>query len=159
MRFLPPLAIVLLVTGCGPTPEPVSGPPAAVEVPFTAEGRLAFVRDGNPLVTITIEIADDDSTRTRGLMQRSGLPENSGMLFIFPLEEVQSFWMANTQMALDLVFVDGQGRIDSIARYAKPLSTEPVVSAGPARYVVEVEAGFADTWGLVEGDSVDWERY
>lgn len=152
------LAFLLLVvmTGCGPSPEPAE--PAVVSIPFTVEGELVFLHEGEPIVSIAIEIADDDSSRTRGLMQRTSLPDRSGMLFIFPQEELQSFWMANTQMSLDLVFVNSDGEIVSIAKYARPLSTEPVVSEGPARYVVELEAGFADSWGLIEGDAVEWER-
>lgn len=150
------LLLLLSWSACGPTPKPE---PTVQSVPFTEEGVLRFERAGVPIVEVKIEIADDDSSRTRGLMQRTSMPERSGMLFVFPVEEPQSFWMANTQMSLDLIFVNAAGSVVSISKYAKPLSTEPVMSIGPARYVIEFEAGFADTWGLVEGDTVTWERY
>lgn len=150
------LLLLLTWSACGPAEKPE---PTFQNVPFTEEGLLRFERAGVPMVEVKIEIADDDSSRARGLMQRTSMPERSGMLFVFPVEAPQSFWMANTQMSLDLVFVSAAGSVVSISKYAKPLSTEPVMSVGPALYVIEFEAGFADTWGLIEGDTVAWERY
>lgn len=155
LRLLPPLLFsALLFLGCG-TESSAPEPPVNT-VPFDQEGTLAFVRDGEPYLTIAVEIADDDSTRTRGLMQRTSLPDRSGMLFIFPHEEMQSFWMANTQMALDILFVDADSQIVNIEKYTKPLSPQSVRSTAPAQYVVEVPAGFADTHGIAESDKIRW---
>lgn len=153
---LPVLAALLLATGCGDG-RPAE-PPAPVSIPFRDDGRMTIYHGNEPVVDVAIEIADDDSSRTRGLMQREEMPDRSAMLFVFPREEPQSFWMANTPLSLDLLFLDAAGRIVSISRYTRPLSTEPVPSGLPAQYVVEFEAGFVDTWGIVEGDSTAWVR-
>ena len=91
-------------------------------------------------------------------MQRDGLPEDSGMWFIFDQESEQGFWMANTRMALDLIFVRSDGQIQSITKYVQPMRTETIPSNGPAQYVLEVEAGYSDTIGILEGDMVAFER-
>jgi uncharacterized membrane protein (UPF0127 family) len=154
--FLPLLLFFLAACGGGGSQEPPKEE-RLPEIPFRKDGTLTFLRDGAPLVTIDIEIADDDSTRTRGLMQRSSLPERSGMLFIFDQAAPQSFWMANTRLPLDILFVDADSQIVSITKYTKPLSPESVTSGGAAaRFVIEVEAGFTDTYGIIETDRVRW---
>lgn len=130
----------------------------AETLPFRKDGELAFLREGADSLVIDIEIAETDSARERGLMQRSSLPERSGMLFIFPREEVQSFWMVNTPIALDLMFVDADSQIVDIAKYTRPFSASSIFSDAPARYVIEVAAGFSDTHGITEGESVTWRR-
>jgi uncharacterized membrane protein (UPF0127 family) len=128
-------------------------------IPFSKEGTLTIHpdRDLDP-VTIDIEIADTDSSRARGLMQRSSLPDQSGMLFIFEEENPQSFWMANTQLSLDMMFIKSNRQIVNIAKYTRPGSSDHIRSGEPVQYVLEVPAGFADRHGIVEGDSVSWER-
>ena len=157
IRILPALLLLAALPACGDGDQPEQ-PTSTVEIPFREDGRLTLHRDGSALVDIAIEIADTDSSRMRGLMQRTSMPDRSGMLFVFPYEEPQSFWMANTRIYLDLMFVGSDGHIVSIARSTRPLSTEPVPSGRPARYVIETEAGFVDTWGIVEGDSAAWSR-
>ncbi len=130
-----------------------------VNIPFKKEGTLTLHPGGQlSPVTIDIEIADTDSTRARGLMQRSSLPSQSGMLFIFEREGPQSFWMSNTPLSLDMFFADSEGRIVKIAKYTKPGSSEHVRSEQPAQYVLETPAGFADQHGIVEGDSLSFKR-
>ena len=153
-------ALVLGVSACGgsSSDEPATETAEEPTIPFEREGQLAFIQDGDSLVTIDIEIADTDSARTRGLMQRDALPEKSGMLFIFPQEQNRSFWMANTPLALDIIFVSADSQIVSIAKYTTPFSSENVPSKGPSKYVVEVPAGFTDSYGLAPGDRIRWTR-
>lgn len=153
------LALILSLAGTACTDD-ASAPPESPneEIPFREEGTLAFVREGDTLTAINIEVADNDSARTRGLMGRTSLPDSSGMLFIFPSEEEQSFWMANTPLSLDMFFAGADSQIVRIAKYTTPLSSESVTSQGPAQFVVETPAGFADQHGIVEGDRVVWER-
>ncbi|WP_263786446.1 DUF192 domain-containing protein [Salinibacter grassmerensis] len=128
-------------------------------IPFTKEGRLTFLQNGDSTVTIDLEIADTDSARERGMMQRTGFPnDRSGMLFPFEEEQPQSFWMSNTPVALDILFADADSQIVSIAKYTTPFSTERYRSGDPAQYVVEVPAGFADSHGILEGDRIRWRR-
>ena len=117
-----------------------------------------LTRGDQDLATIDIEIAETDSSRERGLMQRTSLPDQSGMFFIFDREEPQEFWMANTPLSLDIFFVNADSQIVNIARYTKPYSSEHGPSIDPAMYVVETEAGFADTYGITESDQVRWTR-
>ncbi len=158
MHRLALFGLYLLLIGCT---ESNRRPASSLErsIPFREDGQLAFVRDGDTLVTIAIEIAETDSARQRGLMERTHLPDRSGMLFIFEREEMQGFWMANTPLSLDIIFVNGDSQIVSIAKYTRPYSTETIASRYPARFVVEVPAGFADTYGLLEGDRIRWRRH
>lgn len=153
------IPLLLLTSACGTerSNTDAAGEPDET-IPFTPEGQLTFFRGADSLVTITIEVADTDSARARGLMQRTSLPERSGMFFYMDREEIQSFWMANTPLALDIIFVDADSQIVDVDKYTRPLSSERVVSDRPALYVIEVPAGFADTYGLTETDHVRWHR-
>lgn len=155
------LILIVLWTGCGePAPEPTTPAPTTetVNIPFRKDGTLTLSRDGEVYRTLDIEIAETDSSRNRGLMQRESLPEDSGMLFIFDREEEQGFWMANTPLALDLIFLREDGSILSIAKYVQPMRTETVQSNGRAMYVLEVVAGYSDSIGIIEGDVMVFER-
>ena len=142
-RLLYLLLLPLLALGCE---DPEAPPPSEATPP-----AIPFRQDD-------VENAETDSARARGLMQRRGLPEASGMLFRFDREEMQSFWMANTPIALDILFIDADSQIVSMAKYTRPFSPQSVASEAPARYVLELEAGAADSYGLIETDRVRWRR-
>ena len=100
---------------------------------------------------VSVEIADTNEKRALGLMYRRTLPELHGMLFLFPRQEPQSFWMKNTPMPLDLVFIAQDGTIKAI----KPgvSMSEAMISPGvPVRFVLELKAGIAARNGIVDGD-------
>ncbi len=158
MHRIFPLLLLALAVGCQAGKDAPSETPETEGIAFDPDGTLSFTRDGQTLLTIDIEIADTDSTRTRGLMARSSLPPKSGMLFIFDRAEPQSFWMANTPLSLDIFFVDADSEIVNIAKYTRPLSPQQVSSIGAARYVVETQAGVADSYGITETDHVSWLR-
>ena len=90
----------------------------------------------------------------RGLMFRRALPEGQGMLFDFGQEQPTSFWMKNTYVSLDMIFIRGDGRILRIAENTVPLSEALVPSGGPVRAVLEVVAGTAKKFGIAPGDRV-----
>ena len=117
------------------------------------------MRTGEPLLAIDIEIAESDSAQERGMMQRTSFPPNSGMLFPFEQEEVRQFWMGNTPLALDLLFIAADFQVVDFSTYAKPFSVDPIRSRLPAQHVLEVPAGFVDAEGIVEGDFVRWRRH
>ena len=102
----------------------------------------------------TVEIADTEQSRERGLMFRKELPPGRGMLFDFHREQQVGFWMKNTLIPLDMIFIDGRGRIVSIAQDAKPMSEDVIMSGGQVRAVLEVEAGTARRLGIAPGDRV-----
>jgi uncharacterized protein len=101
-----------------------------------------------------VELATNDAERSRGLMFRKELPEGQGMLFDFQREQPVSFWMHNTYISLDMIFIRGDGRILSIAENTEPLSDRLVPSGGPVRAVLEVIAGTAVKLGIAPGDQV-----
>ena len=112
---------------------------------------------GLPRCIVTIEdhrldceVADNDDTRTVGLMHRKELPQGKGMLFVFPWQDDQSFWMRDTHIPLDIAFADARGKILNIET-GEPLSEAPVKSASPAMYVLEVPKGWFAFRGLEPG--------
>jgi hypothetical protein len=104
--------------------------------------------------TFSVEIADNDADRARGLMFRKELPEGKGMLFDFQHDQDVGFWMQNTYVSLDMLFIRGDGRILSIAENTEPLSTRIISSGGPVRGVLEVVAGTVRKLGIAVGDKV-----
>ena len=127
------------------------------EYTFTKEGELTFyTEDNKQLATIDIEIADTDFDRQLGLMKRKSMEEKQGMLFIFPVERMQSFWMRNTLIPLDMIFVNSQKKIVTILKNTKTLSDQSYPSSEPAQYVIEVDAGFTDKYNINEGDKISW---
>lgn len=101
-----------------------------------------------------VEIADNEADRAKGLMYRKELPEGRGMLFDFHSEQEVSFWMQNTYIPLDMIFIRGDGRILRIAENTEPLSTRLIGSGGAVRGVLEVIGGTARKLGIAPGDRV-----
>jgi uncharacterized membrane protein (UPF0127 family) len=101
-----------------------------------------------------VEIVENDAERAKGLMFRKELPEGRGMLFDFHREQEVSFWMENTYIPLDMIFIRGDGRILRIAENTEPLSTRIIPSGGPVRAVLEVIGGTARKLGIAPGDRV-----
>ena len=102
----------------------------------------------------SVEIVDNDADRAKGLMYRKELPEGRGMLFDFQREQDVSFWMQNTYIPLDMIFIQGDGRILRIAENTEPLSTKLIPSGGAVRAVLEVIGGTARKLGIAPGDRV-----
>jgi uncharacterized protein len=125
---------------------------------FMKEGELTFLDSaGSRIKTIDIEIADNEYERQMGLMFRDKMEENQGMLFIFPYQSMQSFWMRNTKLSLDILFVNNQKKIVTIHKGTDILSDKSYPSTEPAQYVVEVIAGFTERYNITEGGSIDWQ--
>ncbi len=102
----------------------------------------------------TVELATTEAERERGLMFRKELPPGRGMLFDFHREQQVGFWMKNTLIPLDMIFIDGRGRIVSIAQNAKPMSEDLIMSGGRVRAVLEVIGGTTHRLGIEPGDRV-----
>jgi uncharacterized membrane protein (UPF0127 family) len=102
----------------------------------------------------SVEIADTDAQRAKGLMFRKHLAEGRGMLFDFGQEQEVAMWMQNTYISLDMLFIRGDGRILRIAADTEPLSTRLISSGGPIRAVLEVIAGTTRKLGIAPGDRV-----
>lgn len=109
-------------------------------------------------VTVRVEVAATPDTRARGLMYRRDLGADAGMLFIFPTESDQQFWMKNTPLPLDMVFIGKHHRIVGIVADTRPFTTNPLGVGTPAQYVLEVNAGFCAQHGISTGDQVEFQR-
>ncbi|MEM1119374.1 MAG: DUF192 domain-containing protein [Bacteroidota bacterium] len=125
---------------------------------FMKEGKLQFLdaRTGKAIVGIEIEVAKSNYEIEKGLMNRHSLPANGGMLFVFDDEYYRTFWMKNTYIGLDIIFVNADKEIIRIRKNAEPLSELSIPSGGKAQYVVEVLAGFVDAHQLHVGDHIDF---
>jgi len=155
-------ALVVLVNACSASsdspadqPTPIAGPSPAARNPRMPGAVLG---DGTSL---TLELALTQEEITQGLMFRPSLPEDRGMLFVFAVERVPSFWMKNTLIPLDLLFLDGGGAIVEIVADAQPCAAEPCPQYIPARAVwavLEVNAGTAERHGLAVGDRIEFQR-
>jgi uncharacterized membrane protein (UPF0127 family) len=129
--------------------------PSAYE--FTKQGEVRFMTAGQAFITaIDVELATDEAERQMGLMYRDKLAEHQGMLFVFDDETIRSFWMKNTVLALDMIFVNGKNEIVTIHKSTSPYSEASYSSTKPAKYVVEVNAGFTDKYKISVGDRIVW---
>jgi len=104
--------------------------------------------------TFAIEFVANDADRAKGLMFRTELPEGRGMLFDFARDQEIAMWMKNTVISLDMIFIQGDGRIRRIAENTTPQSLVTIPSGGPVRGVLEVIAGTAKKFGIKPGDRV-----
>ena len=130
---------------------PETGIPQALPLaPLTVETR-------NGDVLLRVQVADTDATRQTGLMFRRSMPETEGMPFVFQQMRPVTFWMKNTVLPLDIIFVGGDGKVMNIARNTTPFSLDPIPSDGPARVVVELNAGASARLGIEPGDRVRYE--
>lgn len=158
-RFLITFLVLLVFVNCSDDPPSSDANSDIDETSFRKDGSLTFFHpDGSPEETIDIEIADTDAAQSRGLMFRQELGYNRGMLFIFENPSTGGFWMKNTPLPLDIMFVDTDSTIINIARRTTPFSEENIYPDRPRLYVVEVRGGFSAMHGIEAGMTIDWTR-
>ena len=161
-------ALLLLVTGCS-SPAAHNGDAASVKSASGCDAGAALpdsdaalkqirlcIDTGKRILPFAVELADTPEQQARGLMFRTELADDKGMLFPFPRERVASFWMKNTVIPLDLIFVRRGGTIESIAADAIPYDTSPHASGEPVIAVLELRGGLAAEKGIEAGDKVLW---
>ncbi|WP_430464479.1 DUF192 domain-containing protein [Tabrizicola sp.] len=125
----------------------VGGGAAAECAPQTVELRNAT----GAIQRFSVEVADDSQSRARGLMFRESLPLSSGMLFVFPAPKHATFWMKDTPIGLDIIFVDVTGRVLRVHENAVPMS-EALIDGGPdVAFALEINAGLARPMGIEPG--------
>ena len=155
--------LALLFAGCGgPSDAGASASGASASgagssgSASTSGLRTVTIDSGEDEVEVQVEIADSLDEQTRGLMHRTALTEDRGMLFVYADEEARSFWMKNTLIPLSIAYIDSEGRIVDI-QDMNPLDDEPphYVSAEPARYALEVNQGFFEERGVKVGDKAE----
>ncbi len=161
--FAGALASALLLSACGAGPSEASGAPLATP---SGEG-MRHPQSGLPLVDLAVasghklhrfrvEVARSSAEQAQGLMFRTKLGADEGMLFPMQPPRGTAFWMKNTVIPLDIIFVGPDGRITNIAANAVPYSLEPLESAGLASAVIELVGGRAAELGIAPGDRVEW---
>jgi len=128
--------------------------PIATSPTPAADVQTVEIASKSGVHAFSVEMALTPEEQARGLMFRRSLPEGQGMLFDFKRDQDLSFWMKNTYVSLDMIFIRADGRILRIAENTEPLSERLVPSGGPARAVLEVVAGTARKLGIVPGDRV-----
>jgi uncharacterized membrane protein (UPF0127 family) len=140
---------VLIMGGCSPFGSDNLNQPGVIL--NTSKGKF----------TVGVEIADTFETRKRGLMFRPSMEDNHGMFFVFDKVQPLVFWMKNTLIPLDMVFIDANYRVISVAKNVQPCKVKDCgsfASEGDGLYVLEIKGGAADRYGLKKGDKVDWVK-
>lgn len=160
MRLAASLSVLLIggAAGCSMAQVPSEGIPAECLnmdlMPYSAPQNLDVAVSSQKTAHFTVEIADNEATREQGLMCRTKLADDQGMLFEFQDIDTRTFWMKDTLLGLDIIYIAPDGKIVSIAKNAKPLDRTPLPSNGVASGVLEVRAGLSDQLGLKPGDQV-----
>jgi len=120
---------------------------------------VLLVETGSSQYRFEVEVADDPAERAEGLMYRQSLADNAGMLFLYPQPQPVEFWMKNTPLSLDIVFVRADGTIARIAANTTPMSEDRIPSGEPVLAVLEVKAGIMQQLGIVAGDRLRNPKY
>ena len=161
MKIAGPLMAVLALglAACSPQPAAEATPAAAAEERHpTSNLRIVpvTVRSGSETRLFRTEVANSPEAQARGLMFRTELPDDEAMLF--PRDEIAiaSFWMKNTPIPLDIIFIGTDLKIINIAAMTTPYSLDPVLSDGPVGAVLEIRGGLAEELGIEPGDTVQW---
>lgn len=128
---------------------------APQDIDFTRDGEVSIFKNDSLIQTIEVEFAKNDEERALGLMYRSSMDEHQGMWFIFPEEAPRSFYMRNTEIPLDIIYLDKDKKVVSIAKNARPYDETSLPSEKPAMYVLEINGGLSDKWGIEKGDRME----
>lgn len=128
------------------------------EPKFRKDGDLWLIKavTGDTLMHMDVEYANTQSSIEYGMMYRKTMDETMSMLFFMGNMQMRSFWMKNTYVSLDIIYIDDRFQIVSIQKNAKPLNTNSLPSEAPAMYVLEVKGGLSDKIGLQKGDMINF---
>jgi len=148
--------IIVCLTSCKDNKSDIK----PIEVPFNKEGDLTLYKSTSDsiIAILDIEIADTDYDVQSGLMYRNSMQDNQAMLFVFPTMRQRFFYMKNTRIPLDLIYLDDQMKIVSFQENAQPFNEASLPSKVPAQYVLEVNAGLAEKWLLEIDDRMEYSE-
>ncbi|WP_452228751.1 MULTISPECIES: DUF192 domain-containing protein [unclassified Lacinutrix] len=154
LKILTLLCAVLFLSACKEQKKDIK----PIEVSFKKEGTLTLYKAATDSIvtTLNIEIADTDYDVQTGLMYRNSMQENQAMLFVFPTMRERFFYMKNTRIPLDLLYLDNNKHIVSFQENAQPFDETSLPSKVPAQYVLEIHAGLAQKWLLEVGDRIEY---
>lgn len=145
--------ILALAFSCGGSSSSTTGASSSSSLTFETQSLTIHKMAGGSL-NLTVEVADNDEKRTQGLMNRQSLDSDAGMLFIFDSAESLSFWMKDTFVSLDIIFMDSQKQIVFIEENTTPLSLDRIAPGVSSQYVLEVNAGYVAQNGVNVGDTM-----
>lgn len=125
------------------------------KISFKKEGELTIIKVADSTqIKLDIEIADTEFDTQTGLMYRESMEKNQAMLFVFEDVTERHFYMKNTKIPLDIIYIDANKTIVSFQKNAKPFDENSLPSNAPAKYVLEINAGLVDAWGVSVGDKI-----
>lgn len=125
--------------------------------PPTKNPQAGSERAQQRQISFDVEVANTPQKRAQGLMERTDLPASRGMLFVFPTCKIQTFWMANTPLALDMIFIDAEKKVVGIVDNAPPLSRTPQSVGIPSCFVLEIQGTLSQNLGIQTGAQVEFE--
>lgn len=146
------LILATILLGCNSPGPALSAAPG--EVTFE-RGQVTFHLEERDL-TVQVEVARTGAARRQGLMNRTQLKAHHGMVFLFEKQEPQSFWMKNTLIFLDMIFINQLGNVIGIVHSAEPMTTTPRNVPGVSQYVVEMVGGYSLQHGIKKGTQVSF---
>jgi uncharacterized protein len=156
--------LVLLVCGCRAgaagseeQPRQPANEAHAGQTASPSSARVVLMPEGREPITVPVEIARTPAERSRGLMFRISLPENAGMVFLFDRPDQLSFWMRNTLIPLDMIFIEHSMQVLGVVENAEPRTDSGRSVPGLSQYVLEVNGGFAQRHGIGPGTKVRFE--
>lgn len=150
----------LSLCACKKAEPPPAVPAADAKVePATVKGAEVALRpDGSPPVRVRVRVARTEEQRRRGLMYVQNLPVDEGMLFLFPDDDILQFWMRNTVIPLDMIFIRSDLTVAGVVENAEPLTLDNRGVGKPSRYVLEVNGGMSRKWGVTAGTRVTFDN-
>ena len=149
--------ILLLNFSCKKETATVVENDEPVNIEFMKEGDLQLINNDTIIKNVDIEFAKDANERNIGLMNRNAIAENEGMLFIFAEDNGTGFWMKNTRIPLDIIFIGADSTVITVSKNRQPFDERSEGATKPYRYVLELNGGMADKWGVQEGVTrINW---
>jgi uncharacterized membrane protein (UPF0127 family) len=149
-------SILLLASSCKEDKKTIT----PTKITFKKEGELSLVKADNDsiIADFNIEIADNEYETQRGLMDRKSMKDTDAMLFIFPDMQMRAFYMKNTLIPLDIIYLDNNNTIISIQENAEPLNEDSLPSGSPAQYVLEINGGLSKRLNIEVGDKMNFSK-
>jgi uncharacterized protein len=147
-------SLLLIITSCKKEQRTVK----PIVYKFKKEGELSLFKSTSDslIAKFDIEIADNEYETQTGLMHRKSMANNKAMLFIFTDMRIRAFYMKNTYIPLDIIYLDKDSLIVSIQENAKPLDETSLPSGVPAQYVLEINGGLSQQWSIKVGDKMEF---
>ncbi|MGB3775221.1 MAG: DUF192 domain-containing protein [Leeuwenhoekiella sp.] len=158
MKYLLLACLFLSLLSCNDSSENASEEIITEEITFTKEGELKVYKSDGSIIPLNIEFAETSYETSTGLMYRDSMEEDQGMLFIFSFPSIHNFYMKNTEIPLDIIYIKANNKIATIAANAEPFSEQSLSSKVPVQYVLEINGGLTEDWNIKVGDSISYTK-